>query len=509
MTDSQRSLQRYIRLYATRFPGGQALVNFLDDAGCTIIWVEESELYHGAGRPPWRLHFRLPRELEEEFGFTRELLLLSTNWKEFQVRSLDALHTEVERSTRVDPEVAFIVTRDRDAHDSAREWCDNQFTVVALTAGDLPTGPDAQGHLRKALQGSFFGRNFYDEGGPVTGERFFGRQLLLRSLAVDLRNGRPVGLFGLRRIGKTSVLQQLHQTLDESFVYVYIDAQRSRLSGDARHLLLLLARGLNEQTGGDFLDPELFEHRWADSRPSMSTLVVDRLSEFVAQSRRNFVVAIDEIEVAFPTASDRGLVFWDQVLASLRSIGQSERRFSMILAGASPHIYEVPLAGDRDNPVFQFGSPTYAGCMSQREMESMVVKLGKRTGIRWTSEALDLLYSQTGGHPYLTRRFCSFISDMLEPPATVVGDMVVASAAQFADEGVPIFEQITESLRMHYPDEMALLAVIASTLSYKPPKRGSSELSHLLGYDLVQRDARSDSLSVRMLLLKRWLTGTR
>lgn len=499
-TAAQAALGKYVRLFESHFPSGRALTKFLADSGCAVIWAQEAE-WDQPGHPPWRLHFRLPSEYEAEFGFSRELLLLATSWREFQVRSLDFLKSEVDAAGRVDPEVAFIFCQDATAPDKTFEWCGNDFTVVALTPDHLRESP--RDTLRKALQDNFYGRNFYDEAGVVTGERFFGRLNLLRKLTADVASGRPVGLFGLRRIGKTSVLRQLGETLDSTtHRYVYVDLQGSRLAADARHVLLVIARDLNHRMNGEFLDSALLEQQWAADRASLSSNVLDRLVALASDGDRQLVLALDELEVLLPTAASPAMIHWDDVLAGLRSMGQTNPRFSLILAGASPHVFEILRVGDRDNPVFQYGHPTYLGCMSERELERMVTQLGKRTGVFWAAGTIDRLYRATGGHPFLSRLVCSAVVQGLEPPVTVTMAHLESRLGEFLETQVVILSQVVESLATHYPDELATLkAFSAGTRGIGP--FGPAGLGHLLGYDLVERT--SSGIQVRIGLLEAWL----
>lgn len=500
-TAAQAALGKHIRLFESRFPRGRALTRFLADAGCAVIWAQEAE-WDQPGHPPWRLHFRLPSEYEAEFGFSRELLLLATSWPEFQVRSLDFLRSEVAAAGRVDPEVAFILCDDATAPDKTYEWCGNEFTVVTLTSDHLGRPPFET--LRKALQDNFYGRNFYSEAGVVTGERFFGRLNLLRKLTADIAGGRPVGLFGLRRIGKTSVLRQLGETLDtETHHYIYVDLQGSRLAADARHVLLVVARDLNKRLAGKFLDSPGLEHGWKHDRPGVSAAILDRIGALASEEHHQLVLALDELEVLLPTAASPGMAHWDDVLAGLRSLGQMHPKFSLILAGASPHVFEIARVGDRDNPVFQYGQPTYLGCMSERELERMVTQLGKRTGVSWADGTLERLYRATGGHPFLSRLVCSVVVQGLEPPVVVTMDHLERRLTEFLETEVVIFSQVVESLATHYPDELATLKAIASGVSSaRPPRLG---LGHLLGYDLVERSA--SGMHVRVGLLEAWLHG--
>ena len=60
----------------------------------------------------------------------------------------------------------------------------------------------------------------------VRGDKFFGRKALLQELKDDIVNQRVSGIFGLRKSGKTSVLQPLGELLSSDSLFpVFIDLE--------------------------------------------------------------------------------------------------------------------------------------------------------------------------------------------------------------------------------------------------------------------------------------------
>lgn len=506
-TPSRRdALEQNLLNFSHEYPAGHEVRQFFEMAGCQIIFVRR--LRHISSWP-WQLNVRLARELEDEFGFSREFMLLATSWGEFQMRSLDTLREAVQLARRVEPEAAAVITSDEGTIDKAYEWCGNDFTVLAFSPRQIHAAVSDGGGapltaIRKALQGALFGRNFYDESGPVSGERFFGRSILLNQLRSDFANHKTVGLFGLRKIGKTSVTQGALARLTPGDIGVYIDLGGERIHGDARHIFVTMMERLRAVDVAAPPPRNTWDHEPAHYTARALEWLENKLGRLQA-AKQSFVLALDELEAVVPTMDHSGLACWEEVLAALRSLWQGYRSFQLAFVGVNPSVFEQPSIASRDNPVFSFVRPTYVKCMSQLECDRMVTQLGKRTGVRWPPEVLTTLYEQTGGHPYLTRQVCAVVVAGLTPPETVTVEMLESRLAEVLLTRHDIFAEIFDSLRRHFPAELDLLERIAREDSIAVPSLGVSELSHLLGYELVTLNG--GVATQRIALLNRWLRG--
>src|SRR5207247_2992957 len=109
----------------------------------------------------------------------------------------------------VNPEVCFVLL---ESWDELKEYlyrlADEKSgrTIVPLADMDLAEGTDS---LRKTLDLWLFRRDLYDVRVPVTGKKFFGRERELVALDRSIDDGEWVGLFGLRKIGKTSTIEEI------------------------------------------------------------------------------------------------------------------------------------------------------------------------------------------------------------------------------------------------------------------------------------------------------------
>ncbi len=70
-------------------------------------------------------------------------------------------------------------------------------------------------------------------GNVVSGDRFWDREVEIELLTEKINDGANILLVGQRRLGKTSLLAELHRRLKEEYICLFIDLQGARSSPDA------------------------------------------------------------------------------------------------------------------------------------------------------------------------------------------------------------------------------------------------------------------------------------
>ena len=138
---------------------------------------------------------------------------------DLQVRTFHAAKRSLEELPRnVTPDMMFIWAPDPRLREKLDDWSTGYFLAIPLALSDN----DDPVALISLLRDFIYSRDLFYETTPVIGNRFFGRRQLLQSLRDDVRNQRVVGLFGLRKAGKTSVLSQLSATISGPLTIVIL-----------------------------------------------------------------------------------------------------------------------------------------------------------------------------------------------------------------------------------------------------------------------------------------------
>ena len=235
---------------------------------------------------------------------------------------------------------------------------------------------------------------------------FFGRSAQLQTISRLLSQGQHVGVFGLRKTGKTSLAHQLRLRFREVPVVSISCQELDRHS--AAQLLSRIAEELRSDLRDRF-DIRSDSGADGDSRTQLRPLI----GTWQALRSEPFVIILDEIDTLLPFANANGkhdlLVEGRIVLGVLRSLAQELKGVVLVVIAKRPDVNRINLfpADAGENPMFMGFREVYAGALSSDECDSMIRELGTWRGIDWEPEALRLLYRYCGGHPFVARLFAS------------------------------------------------------------------------------------------------------
>ena len=213
----------------------------------------------------------------------------------------------------------------------------------------------------------------------------------------------------------------------------------------------------------------------------------------------------DELERILTVAGQQGVAGYLEFFSLLRGLAQTERYhglLSCVVVAANAAISERGYWEGRENPVFALYKSFFVPPLPADECDTMIRNLGKGMSVYWEREATSAVYSETSGHPFLTRTLCSYIArHQNQRPLHVTRRMVDDHIPPFLLDQGNMMEQITELVTTHFPEEARVLQQIAVD---KTPARATDEtLRHLLSYHLVAVE--KGSYRVTLNLLHRWL----
>ena len=281
-------------------------------------------------------------------GLERELLLVYAPFSEFQARTIQ-LHDQVIGTdrARLDP-IGSIVVCDSPATSAAvqdylvRE--PERAPIVGLSTEELEAIRDAN-DVRALFFTKLFRRDLFALESPLRLDTtFFGRNEIVTQLLDRYRHGQNSGLFGLRRIGKTSVLYALQRRcMDGAIAHAhYTDVSNPGLY-QARwwSALQQLVRNLAEPFGLERADRSrtralTIDYAERDAATHFRADIVQLCSKFPNQ---RLLLLLDEIEhITFDISPrshwlDDFLPFWQ----TLRSVHQdTQGRVGFVIAGVNP-----------------------------------------------------------------------------------------------------------------------------------------------------------------------------
>lgn len=440
--------------------------------GSEYVFADRCNL-HGNTRA-WLALVRFGHQLEHTFGFTRELLVFYSPHPDLQVRSLQAIKDSLKTLPRdVDPDVAFLFSRDPSLVEKADDWSTARLTLLPLPQR-FDTDESAGEKLLDTIRTRIFSRDLYFETTPVSGERFFGRGLVVQSLLNDLNTGRVPGLFGLRKSGKTSLLYELRHQLNNQhedrliFILRDLEALPSPPNNPIPDLLI----DLREDFSLELQRKRFGSHQLAGLSKDLTVAQFRRGLQGVLRQfpEAHFILALDEIEYLVPPdktlIQDPAMQDIAQLLGALRALVQENSNFTFVVSGLTSWIIELGRLYTRPNPLFSWAKPYFVSPLTLQEAGELAIVTGRKMGIDWTADALREIHRQSGGHAYLFRSLASSVVKSL--PITIKrrridSPQVVATLPRWRREVAGNFKEILDHLAGYYPDESFLFELLQSS----------------------------------------------
>jgi hypothetical protein len=411
VSKNQRALDGYKERFRRSSVGAEEFLQFLrrSDVG---IWRVEPD----STPSRWWINVTLPAHQQVIFGLNREIQVLYTEYEHIEPRALSVIQGRVRKDMRVEPDVAILVSRDENAGDTARRRA-GEMAIIAINLDEIRAGDSPLMHTLIAQ--SVATVDHFDVATPVRDPSgFYGRQAEIDSIANDLKRAVSVGIFGLRKAGKTSLLNAL-ATLrrnDARNATVRVDVSEIVTAEQFRTIVLeglwSAVRGIpgNEDTHPRLRALTRQGTRRTDLADSATSWIQD-IRALLEHVEMPAVLIVDEIDQAFPPRSnleqsEAKALFGS--LVQLRSLIQEQDQLTLLCAGVDPALFERPLLGGNDNLLYKLVRLVWLAPMSRDEMADMVRSLGKRMGVRVRGhQEIDNLFANYGGHPLLTRKACS------------------------------------------------------------------------------------------------------
>ncbi|MGY3127404.1 hypothetical protein ACVWW9_000903 [Agrococcus sp. UYP33] len=451
---------------------GQSLVDYLVQNEIEMTKFESTDVYL-----EWLIYLRLPQHARDMFELHNELLLVYTEFESVEPRLLERARKVIDsRSDRLEPGIAVIFSRDPSANLLSRRQ--KLLTGVHLNTSTIGQGSD---QFRQVLARDLTVVDNYDQTNPIQmAGQFFGRHEDIDSIDHSLNQGQSVGIFGLRKTGKTSLLLRLKDLrLERKALVQFIDLSAVSNATNLRHRLLQAAARALHGSQPDLARKLRFAcvEGFEDDGEPILTFDEARLASFwledflgiIGRLHRRLELFIDEVDQATPDSRskfgpDANEVY--QTMVQLRGPAQAGRHLALAVAGVDPVLFESPLVGRQDNLLYKLVRLHWLGPLEKDEMKSLVRDVGRTMGVRVESgeggvRALELLYAAYGGHALLTRKACSkAVSDRSpdEIPFVLTPERV-AAAIEGRGVGSPRTQAhgVRDSFKEWFPDEAALL----------------------------------------------------
>ena len=306
----------------------------------------------------------------------------------------------------------------------------DHFILIPIPFAAVYTGSVdnnmATGLLTKFVDRYMPGADLFDDRNAIGDTlSFFGRTALLHKLEEELRRNQGVGIFGLRKSGKTSLMIQLGFAMQE-YPVVQIDLQTNgrklRFGAELfNQIINHLDKLLRKRNPNAEVSFQPFERDVpaADLTTDFFRLVL-AFAKALAESGYKLPILcfLDEVERILPTESDppeRAEEF-NAFFGVLRALSQEARQLSLLIADVHPDCNRINQWNQTDiptNPVFNFFKEVFLSPFSLDETKNMLNSIGNLMNIKFDEETLNSIYSASGGHPFVARQLGSLLYNKL------------------------------------------------------------------------------------------------
>jgi hypothetical protein len=433
--------------------------------------VEEFELGHYG-----KIFASPSQRLASLLAVEREIAVVFTTFEELQFRTISALKSFIEREAgRIEATVAIIIHCDPSGNLKLKRWGrDVDISILPIFFDQaLPIGIE----FERALCRELFSHDPFDVTGPVSDDaQFYGRRSEAQDLARQLQKGQIRCCLGIRKCGKTSMLNRVLQTVRSSHdcYSVMVDCSKDVISSQsAAQLLKSLATAI--QTARTCVE------RYAivgDYDPSStisggSTALLTELQ----QCSLPVVVFIDEVDYITPGSptndqwKEEFNPFWRNLRAAYQEAARQNKRLSILIGGVSSKWFSVESINGVENAALAFVPQEYLSPLPRGASIPMIKSIARTCGLQFDEENAVPIAFACSDIPFWIRKAGSFIHrniDFHNRPLRPDKGVIEALLEKFIEvEGIPLAQVALGHLFRVYPEleQGASLALLGKTNS--------------------------------------------
>ena len=471
------------------------------------VWFITNASSQRIGKDVFPYLFLRPSDpLREKFAFFSNVLAILHPYPSVDGRVIDAIERVLSNNpNRIDRLCVILVSNATsvDAEVSRLNGTSEARIIVPFKYQELVGGVKGkEAIVNQRLAQNLFTKDLFSISSALKTDRyFFGRKDDIRHLLGKYQTGENSAIFGLRRIGKTSVLWAVVRELKASNCPVaFIDCSDTQFHKSRWNMTLFRVKEALFEANG--MKGKGHPHnRYTEAEASTS--FTKDLEHLRNSFQKPVLIIFDEIEsLCFDIASSNHwrsgpdyLAFWQTIRSTYQ---QSPNLFSFCICGVNPRALETPITPDgHDNPLYRYVESKYLGFFLVDDVKVMLESIGGYMGMSFDAETYTYLTDDFGGHPFLIRQavsqlYKSYSREDLPRKIHIRKHIYKEKYPQLARSLHDYVSLILIILRERYHDEYKLLQYLAagqhetfSTFAQEDP----AWIEHLIGYGLIEEIA--------------------
>jgi hypothetical protein len=443
-------------------PWSASMLRALERDGFTLTHVRNPS------GPSWFVRVIPPVWLQEGFGLAPEVLLIVVGG-EVQARALTEAQAEVVRSgLRLDGNLVVVADEGATPLVGRLHRIGGHGQRIAWVRDEVGAWPPLADVLRATLP-TF---DVFEERDAVRGAQLVGRDAEVTELRTRVVRGDAVGLFGLRKMGKTSVMRAVTDWFDPaSAMRDAVVTEAGAGIGVVIDAGVLIDRTV-EELANELLEALRRRQRAAGETPPPRAAGLSGWKaavEPLLDAGHRLSVVIDEYDLLFEGESGEGPIAGvGRLFRLLRGWAQTRQgQVSLVLVGRDPSFLAAPEIDGVTNALAGWYTPMWLGPLPAPKATELLRKLGRRVGLEVGHESAALAREWTGGHPLLQRQFGSALRRATRERDTTWGaptDPHAALApARFREREavLEVMREVVALLHKRYPTALDVLALLA------------------------------------------------
>lgn len=387
--------------------------SFVQSAG-SLITVTRAEDFEHQRYTYGKIFAKPSKRLALLLAVEREILVLFTNFNDQQVRTIKAVKSVIEHEEgRVETTLAVVIHNDPAGNAKLKKWGrDVGLTILPIFFGvELPR----ENEFERMLCRELFSHDPFDVTGPVSDDaQFYGRRTEAQDLARQLQKGQVRACLGVRKIGKTSILNRVVNTLraHHECYSVMIDCSKDHIAGmRANQLLHAIASAVHVASQTD--------ERYSVIQQSATTEPIstctDHLLKIVNSCQLPVILFFDEVDYitpSSPTASHWQAEFnpfWRNFRAVYQECSRSNKKLSLLISGVSSKWFSVESISGVENAALSLIPEEYLSPLQRGASIAMIRDIARTCGLQFNEDNADPIASSCCNIPFWIRKACSYI----------------------------------------------------------------------------------------------------
>lgn len=422
----------------------------------------------------------------------REILVLFSNFQNQQVRTISIAKEIIERSQgRLEPTVTIVVHNDSEGNNKLKIWGrGNGISVLPIYVGNQFPSKNS---IEKILCGELYSHDPFDITGPVSSDnQFYGRRTEAQDIARKLQSGQIKTCLGIRKTGKTSLLNRVIKEINNfpDTKSVVIDCSKDLVwTMNAAQLMDSILNAVTKLVDSNDLTYTTINQSFSEESVSFCS---EKLQEKLSSSSITVIIFFDEMDYITPSSPTNKQwviefnVFWRNFRSIYQDLKRLNNNLGIFICGVSSKWFSVESINDIENAALAFIPEEYLMPLSRGASIPMIKTLARTSGIMFSDDNSNLIAETCSDVPFWIRKACSYIHrqiDISNRPVEIDNELLKKYLEEFIEkEGGVVSQTALKHLFRVYPEIQSLITQV-----YNDPNKSftKAQLHQLEKYGLI------------------------